>query len=234
MTRLSGWILALVSALASLTWLGRGALAAPDLDGGVTVWTSWMRSRPPDIVAFSALRLVAVGLGCYLLAAAVLTLVAATTRWHPLLRACRVVSPRFLHVLVSATVVSGVVAPSVANAAPSGASPNPLPPDPPPTMVLIQPTPPPRPAAPFDPAAPPFDPGPSPLHPGASLRNAGIASTWVVRPGDSFWRIAQQLEPGPGLPAYWMRLVTLNRAHVRDVNLIYPGQTFDLPSPAGQ
>ena len=66
------------------------------------------------------------------------------------------------------------------------------------------------------------------------------ATTWVVRPGDSFWSIAtaEQTARLGGPPAaaqvagYWSRLVTANLDRLPrpgDTNVIFPGQTLLLP-----
>lgn len=53
-----------------------------------------------------------------------------------------------------------------------------------------------------------------------------VAGTVVVRPGHSLWRIARQLY-GSG-PAFTV-IYQANKDHIRDPNLIYPGQVFTLP-----
>ena len=75
---------------------------------------------------------------------------------------------------------------------------------------------------------------------GGAAPAAASTTSWVVRPGDSFWSIAlavQQARSGATPTAaqvagYWSRLVTANldRLPVRgDTNVIYPGQTLALP-----
>ena len=64
--------------------------------------------------------------------------------------------------------------------------------------------------------------------------------TWTARPGDSFWRIAELvLTERWGRPPsdaevdpYWRAVVAANTRHLADPanpDLIFPGQTFDLP-----
>lgn len=66
-----------------------------------------------------------------------------------------------------------------------------------------------------------------------------LRATWVVRPGDSFWAIAEahlglaadEADP-PSIAAYWLRLIELNRhklADPQDPDLIFTGQVIDLP-----
>lgn len=62
------------------------------------------------------------------------------------------------------------------------------------------------------------------------------ASTYVVRPGDSLWRIAQRQVGGTSdgdIPGYWRRLVAVNRHRLASGNpdLIYPGEELVLPPP---
>lgn len=67
------------------------------------------------------------------------------------------------------------------------------------------------------------------------------AGTYVVRPGDSLWSIARSVQTARsgGAPAsaqvarYWIQLVTANLDRLPvpgDTNLIFPGQTLQLPA----
>jgi nucleoid-associated protein YgaU len=54
------------------------------------------------------------------------------------------------------------------------------------------------------------------------------ADRYVVRPGDSLWRISG--EPGVyGSGERWVRLYEANRGVIRDPNVIHPGQTIRIP-----
>lgn len=53
----------------------------------------------------------------------------------------------------------------------------------------------------------------------------------VVQPGNSLWRIARQ-EYGRGIR--YTLIYTANRDRIRDPDLIYPGQIFDLPAAPAQ
>lgn len=58
------------------------------------------------------------------------------------------------------------------------------------------------------------------------------ADRYVVRRGDSFWRIAAaRVAPSSDVAGYWVRLVNENRGSLRSGNpdLIYPGEAFVLP-----
>jgi nucleoid-associated protein YgaU len=51
----------------------------------------------------------------------------------------------------------------------------------------------------------------------------------VVQPGDSLWKLSQRLY-GAGLR--YTVIFEANRDRVRDPDLIYPGQVFDIPAAA--
>ena len=56
--------------------------------------------------------------------------------------------------------------------------------------------------------------------------------TYVVQPGDNFWRIAAgEVSPGTDVAPYWRRLVDENRDTIRsgDPDLIYPGEQISMP-----
>lgn len=56
----------------------------------------------------------------------------------------------------------------------------------------------------------------------------GLWSAYVVRPGDCLWRIAAD-DRGYGDGRAWRRIYEANRARIRDPDLIYPGQEFQIP-----
>ncbi len=52
----------------------------------------------------------------------------------------------------------------------------------------------------------------------------------IVQPGNSLWRIARRLY-GKGIT--YVHIYEANRAQIRDPDLIYPGQVFEIPAGAG-
>jgi nucleoid-associated protein YgaU len=73
----------------------------------------------------------------------------------------------------------------------------------------------------------------APLPAGAARAGTAApeAAVWVVRPGDSFWRIAAvQVPDGRDPVRYWVDLVRANRMTIRsgDPDLIHPGETVTL------
>ena len=70
------------------------------------------------------------------------------------------------------------------------------------------------------------------------------ATEWTVRPGDHFWRIAEEVlttelrrAPTDGeTDPYWRRLITANRDRLADrenPDLLFPGQVLLLPASTG-
>ncbi|MFV0473028.1 MAG: LysM peptidoglycan-binding domain-containing protein, partial [Pikeienuella sp.] len=59
---------------------------------------------------------------------------------------------------------------------------------------------------------------------------AAHAGSMVVQRGDSLWRIAENIY-GEGLR--YTLIFKANSAAIRDPDLIYPGQIFELPETAG-
>lgn len=55
-----------------------------------------------------------------------------------------------------------------------------------------------------------------------------VWSSYAVRPGDCLWRIAAD-ERGYGDGRAWRRIYEANRDAIRDPDLIYPGQEFQIP-----
>jgi nucleoid-associated protein YgaU len=67
-----------------------------------------------------------------------------------------------------------------------------------------------------------------------------MASTWTVRPGDNFWRVAERLLSGsyrrhpsvPEVARYWRTFIEANRrnlVHPGDPSLVFPGQVLAVP-----
>ena len=233
MRRRAGVVVAVLvpaAAVATLHLAG-GVLPSPPL-GTPVRWSAWLTGRDPVVVAFSAVRLLALGFAWY---AWVVTVAGAVAR---LLAAAdvaagldRVTLPPLRRVLV-ATMTVGIGTASVGPVA-AGAAP------PPAAVVSAQgwtttTTAPPADSLtmrelPPDEALPPA-PEPPPER------------TWTVRPGECFWSIAEDvlaasLGRRPSLAEvvpYWRRLVDTNRTALADrdnADLVFPGQTFSVPDP---
>ncbi len=254
--RLAGWCGLLLIAAALLHRLGDGPLAGPSLrDPGR--WSQWVSTVDAPTATVALVRLVGEAMAWYLLVVTMVQVLAARPRVGPLGRILgRLAAPGARRVVAAAIGLGAASAGSVPSAgvpsrpvvvelashrlsarhdltrsgpadAPSGdptpASPGPAgraePPGPTATMRVDDPPPPPPAAAP-EPA------------------------TRVVRPGDCFWSIAEEVVTGEGAPAaadasletevatYWRRLVDANRATLVDPanpDLLFAGQVLVLP-----
>jgi Tfp pilus assembly protein FimV len=90
-------------------------------------------------------------------------------------------------------------------------------------------------------AAKRISPAAAPDHAAAPARVAGIDPgnrTYVVRSGDSLWRIAERIlavrtggtVTGSDVARFWPAVYEANRALIgEDPNLIFPGQTLQIP-----
>jgi hypothetical protein len=254
---LVGWMVLLVLSLGALHALGRGPLAPPPLARPGAL-AAWLDRRSPPTLAFCALRFAAMGLAGYLLAttlAGLLARIAGRARWSA---ATDAISPLVVRRLVQSaaglTVAATVTASQAAawaspGVSPGASSPTPimrrLPSAPPSTTAARRrttaaarpataPTGPTAPTAPTAPILPAAEPSASP-------------ATWVVRPGDNLWSVAEatlvrawgRVPSDTEVDDYWTGLVAVNRvrlAHGDDPDLVFPGQVFELPTPpsAGQ
>ena len=61
----------------------------------------------------------------------------------------------------------------------------------------------------------------------ATETGAGPVSAVTVQTGDTLWAIARE-RYGEGV--LYVKVFDANRSSIRDPDLIYPGQVFDLPS----
>lgn len=253
---MAAWIAALLVVGAAMLAAGHGALESPRLLAPST-WDEWAASRPAPDAAIAVLRLVVLALDGYLLGA---TLVAVVLRLAHAERAITVADlltvPAVLRVVQTGLGV-GLVGASVA-AATAGSTGGSLRPtradaalvvsaDEPPLLREL----PPHPttststtvgstttttdlAAPADPV--------SSDAPVVTTPAAAEGSTWLVRPGDHLWSIAERtLASAWARPVsddevaqYWRELVEHNRDRLADPSnpdLIFPDQTFLLPTP---
>src|SRR5438067_1334474 len=76
---LAGWVLGLLALAWAMGAAGRGDLAGPDL-GRPATWGDWAAARPPAAAALAVVRLVALGLSWYLVAATAVAVAAQVTR----------------------------------------------------------------------------------------------------------------------------------------------------------
>jgi hypothetical protein len=228
---------ALALAIAGLTRAGHGLLAAPPLTEPDRIG-AWLASRRPDVAVISLLRLVSLGLAWYLAATVALGVAARLVHVAWLVQGCDLVTLPSIRRLVGpvvgislATVPLG--GPNSAWADPASRSPTTTIRPPAPTMRWLPPDMPP-------PAAHRATAANQP--PPVSQPRAATGGTWTVRHGDHFWGIATRVlafawsrEPSPSEAVpYWEVLVESNRARLgeRDnPSLIFPGQTFVVPTP---
>jgi nucleoid-associated protein YgaU len=239
---LASWVLVLGTAVAALHVAGR-ALPSPPLRSPAE-WLAWAHDRDPLVVAFSGVRLVALGVAWYCLvvtvAGAGLRAVAATDLAAAL---DRVTLPPLRRIL-AATMVAGMATGSLSPVAAGAATRS---------VVAVQAGPtttdPQQAEAPASltmhelPAEGAASLSPSPSPPAVAFPT-GPATTWTVQPGDCFWSIAEKVlaqawgrPPAPGdVVPYWRRLIDANR-HVlgdpKNPDLVFPGQVFTLPEVAG-
>ncbi len=260
------WLAGLTTTIAGLHTLGRGVLAAPS--AAPTAWPDWWQTTDPIVGSVTLLRLLAVGLGWYLLLVTLVTLLAAVAGSVRLRRVATRVTLRPLRDLVASLVLVSVTTAPVAATPPLGAGGVPVPvqivttPDQ--VAVGVHADPPPswrphphggelrldRPATSDPPTRGPDGAPSAPAGAVAPTEGAQEAGTTaptvhVVRPGESFWRIARAHLEEHGRPTddgavatYWRRLVEANRDRLvvpGDADLILPGQRFVLPplSPPG-
>jgi nucleoid-associated protein YgaU len=251
---LAGWMVLLTGTVGVLHLVGRGPLATPPVTRPGDL-AGWLGQRSPTILAFGFLRLAAMGLAWYLLATTLAGLVArmcGQARWSAAVDA---VSPaairRVLQGAAGLTVATAVTsAQSAAWASPRlqaapGGQPAPimrrLPSAPVPAsdtgpQVTADTT------APTMRAGPAGDGGgtPAPTPPPATAPPA----TWIVRPGDNLWSVAEstlarawhRAPSDTEVDTYWTGLIAANRVRLAnrdDPDLVFPGQVFVLPPTPG-
>jgi nucleoid-associated protein YgaU len=247
--RLAAWIAFVAAALAALHAAGHGPLAPPPLDGGRLALQEWLDQRGPAAASFAVLRMAAVVLGWYLLgttlASTVLRLVnagrAASLAEALALPAVRRLTRAAAGVGLAAgalAVTGGLTAPArPALAGEAGAVTMRRLPDPGPMPTMRRLGDEPMATTTTTVVPPPVEPPPA---------------TWTVRPGDHFWRIAEEVlteswhrpPTDEEVTPYWARLVDHNRpglADPDDPDLLFPGQQIVIlpppqvstPDPAG-
>lgn len=241
--RLAGtilWVAALAAAAVILQWAGQGQLAPPPLtDPGR--WPAWLDGRDPMMAAFSLLRVAALGglwyvagvtlLGAVVRAAGAASLVRVTDRFT--IGPVRRMLAGSVSLGLAASGVVAVAAPAlrlpVAAAQTSTSSTVPAPPA---TVTMHR----------LGPAETPAAVTPASRVPQVSTPAPAASERWTVESGECFWSIAEdvlaaRLGRAPTdaeIVPYWQRLIEANRselAHRDNPDLIFPAQTFVLPSP---
>lgn len=218
------WVVGAAAAVVALSAAGGGVLATPPVTDPGRLGP-WVEEQGGVVAAFAVLRLVGLGLAWYLLATTVLAVMTrlagaaaavsfSDTFTTPMVR-------RLVESALTVSVTLGAVAPAgapttgaVAIAQVSEAEPETA------TLRLIEP-------APAPPPAPTPAPAPSRTH--------------VVQPGDHVWSIAERTlavhlgrAPTEGeVTPYWRALIDRNAKAFTtgDPDLIFAGQTLELPDP---
>jgi hypothetical protein len=247
------WIGSMATVAVGLVWLhllGAGDLGAPPLS--LHDAASWLDNRDTAIAAFALLRLVALGLGWYLL---LTTAIGGTARLLQLPRLTSVVErltlPFARGMLGGMALLGGMAAPPAVqrhtpdsmielSAEPTSTT---VPTDSSAiddhaTLHLLPDT-----GAPVTPVTPAPAPMPTPVAPTLPEASTADANSWVIQPGESFWSIAvEHLADVSGRPvterelgSYWHQLVERNRSQLvnpNDADLLFTGQVIDLPAVA--
>ena len=191
----------------------------------------------PEVVIASVLRLAATAIAGYLLIIVVLDTVSHMRPFGWLTVAIAHITPRAIRQLMGLTLsVSALTSASIAPAMAARAHVVGLPQeirDAPIMHQLDGPT-----ATSTSPLASATDAA------GAAIPEAGVSapevatstpSSWIVKPGDSFWVIAESLAPHE-VDSTWRRLIAANRDRLVDrdnPDLLLPGQTLVVPVSSG-
>jgi hypothetical protein len=225
--------LAVTVALGALLLSGQSTLELPPLTAPAD-WQRWLTGREPADAFVALVRLGAL-LSCwYVLAATTAGVFARAVGARPLIRLADAVSPRSLRAIVRWALGAGLAtstltaSPALAARAPSPVItmtrlPDPANPGTAPTAVPAGRV------VPAGTAVPAVAPPPSP-----------VVATWEVRPGQSLWKIARDVESlrrgrvatDREVCAYWRSLIEANRdllADPRNPHLVFTGQVFRLP-----
>jgi hypothetical protein len=232
------WLAGLAAAAVALRWAGHGALAAPPLTEPDR-WAAWLEGRDPVLVAFSVLRLVALGALWYLAAITLLGAVVRLAGAGSLVRLTDRVTVAPVRRMLAGGVSLGLAASGVvAVAAPALRAPvaaaqtsttststTILPPA---TVTMHR----------LGPAEP-SRPAPAPV---VTPATAQAPDRWTVKPGECFWSIAEEVltarlgrsPTDAEIVPYWQRLIEANRhelAQRDNADLIFPAQVFVIPAP---
>jgi hypothetical protein len=229
---------ALLGATAAVLHLAGPALPGPPL-GSPSRWNDWFTGRDPVVVAFSLLRLVALGFAWYALAVTVggglARLVAAKDLAAGLDRLTLPPLRRVLAATMSVGIGTASLGPSAGAAARPAAAvtfaqgsttTTTAVTEPPVDSLTMQELPLADEAGPVEPAVEP-----------------AAERTWTVRPGECFWSIAEDVlastfgrrPTAAEVVPYWRSLIETNRTGLADpenADLVFPGQVFTVPDPS--
>ena len=170
--------LAVTAALGALLLSGQGALEWPPLTAPGE-WHEWFTAREPAEAFVALVRLGALVLCWYLLAATAAGVAARLVGARSLVRVTDAVSPSSVRAVVRWALGAGLAASTALAASPAVAA------RPPATAITMTRLP--NPGDPAGaPAVPPRTPEPSPAPPPPPV------TTWEVRPGQSLWKIARR------------------------------------------
>jgi hypothetical protein len=236
---LTGWFVGLAAVLAALHAAGSGPLAAPPLRTP-GAWAGWAAERTPPEAAVAVLRLVAIALGWYLLAATALGVVARLAGGARSVELADLVALPLVRSVVHAGLGVGLVGTVVATAN-AGTAAAPLRQPTAADVALSLPAttvPATEPAAVTGAAAEPVIDLRLPEASGPVADVAEPAArTWVIQPGDHLWSVADRvLTDAFGRPpherevlVYWKALIERNRHLLPDPDLVHAGLTIELP-----
>jgi nucleoid-associated protein YgaU len=259
---LLAWVTALLAAIAMLLVMGKGRLGTPSVLEPA-MWPLWARGREPLSIAFSLLRLLGLAVAWYLLGVTTMGVLARAFRWARLVVIADVLTVAWVRHLLQSALGLGL-----ATAAVTGATMNYRPTGPavirttimaavPLASVTREPASESVAAEPATQAAEPVsyplaaerttraaDPLPPALGFVPALETSvpqASADTYVVRPGDHFWTIAEQViarawgraPTEAEIMPFWQQLVEVNRSNLIDpgnADLILPGQALTIPA----
>ncbi|HEV2758647.1 MAG TPA: hypothetical protein VGV86_03670 [Acidimicrobiales bacterium] len=236
------WVAGLGGAAWLLHWAGNGVLATPALTE-THGWSEWLLASDPVVVAFSLLRMAALGALWYVAIASVVGAVLRMVGAASLVRVTDRVTIGPVRRMLAGTMSLGLAASGVvAVAAPAFRSPVAAATQTSTSSTSVPPT------TAFPPATVTMHrlgPVEVPQPPAVALQPE-VAKTapvqWTVKPGECFWSIAdsvltERLGRSPTdaeIVPYWQRLIAGNRSELvqpDNPDLVLPGQVLTVPAP---
>ena len=226
--------LAVTLALGVLLISGQSALELPPLTAPAE-WQRWLTTREPAEAFVALIRLGALLSGWYTLAATGAGVVARAVGARSLIRLTDAASPPSVRAVVRWALGAGLAASTALSTSPADATRAPPPAI---TMTRLSASPEATPVAVPASTGVPAPRTPAPVPPAPHP----VVTTWEVRPGQSLWKIARDIESlrrgraatDREVSAYWRALVEANRDLLADrsnPHLVFPGQVFRLPPP---